>query len=104
MVGEAAGFQDLRFGFGIRNALVSGILAARSIIENQSYDALWRARLSPYLQASLVNRAVYGRIGLAKRWFWHATGKHSRPDNFMRRLYNFSPIHKAIYPFIASGK
>ncbi len=103
IVGEAAGFQDFLFGFGIRSALVSGILAARSFIENRSYDSLWQARLLPQLQASLVNRAVYGRFGVAKKWFWHLTGRNGRPDNFMRWLYNFSPLHRLIYPFVASA-
>lgn len=104
IVGEAAGFQDFLFGFGIRSAVVSGILAARSIIEKQSFDALWRARLLPHLQASLVNRAVYGRLRLAKKLFWYATGNNSRPDNFMRWLYDFSPLHRVIYPFVAARK
>jgi flavin-dependent dehydrogenase len=40
-IGEAAGFQDILFGFGIRNALVSAKPAAQSIIENRSYDDLY---------------------------------------------------------------
>jgi flavin-dependent dehydrogenase len=102
LVGEAAGFQDFLFGFGIRNALISGQLAAQSIIEGRSYDALWRARLLPHLRASAVNRAVYGRLSdVAKKGFWHLAGRSSRPDNFMRWLYSFSPVHRLLYPFVA---
>ena len=98
-IGEAAGFQDNLFGFGIRNALVSAKLAAQSIIENRSYDALWRARLLPHLKATLVSRTGYQGLGdFAKRGFWHLTGKNARPDRFMRWLYNFSPLHRALYP------
>jgi flavin-dependent dehydrogenase len=100
-IGEAAGFQDLLFGFGIRNALVSAGLAAHSIIENRSYDDLWRARLLPHLRASVVSRAVYAGLGdYAKRGFWYMTGKNARPDRFMRWLYSFSPVHRLIYPFV----
>ena len=42
-VGEAAGFQDYLFGLGIRYALTSGWLAARSILESRDFDELWRA-------------------------------------------------------------
>ena len=39
-VGEAAGLQDFLFGFGIRNAMVSGALAARSWLgESDHFDA-----------------------------------------------------------------
>ena len=102
LVGEAAGFQDFLFGFGIRNALISGVLAARSIIEGRSYDELWRVRLLPHLKASLINRAVYRRLGnVAKRGLWYMTGRNKRPERFMRWLYNFSALHQALYPFVA---
>jgi len=42
LVGEAAGFQDELFRFGIRYAVISGYLAARAIIDNLDYDALWK--------------------------------------------------------------
>ncbi|MGZ4780198.1 MAG: NAD(P)/FAD-dependent oxidoreductase, partial [Thermoanaerobaculia bacterium] len=58
-VGEAAGFQDYLFGLGIRYALTSGHLAARSILEERSFDALWSRELGPKQQTSLVNRFLY---------------------------------------------
>lgn len=67
-VGEAGGFQDYLFGLGIRYALTSGWLAARSIIESRDYDALWREALAPKQETSLVNRFLYeagGNLGLA---------------------------------------
>jgi flavin-dependent dehydrogenase len=67
-VGEAAGFQDYLFGLGIRYALTSGNLAARSILENRDFDDLWRAELGVKQETSLVNRFLYesgGNFGLA---------------------------------------
>jgi flavin-dependent dehydrogenase len=67
-VGEAAGFQDYLFGLGIRYALTSGHLAARSILENRDFDELWRAELGAKQQTSLVNRFLYeagGNFGLS---------------------------------------
>ena len=99
-VGEAAGIQDFLFGFGIRYAMISGKLAAQSIIKQQNYDELWRARLLPHLKASLVNRYIYNRFGnIAKRGLWYATGKASQPDRFMKWLYNFGALHKLGYYF-----
>jgi flavin-dependent dehydrogenase len=67
-VGEAAGFQDYLFGLGIRYALTSGWLAARSILENRDYDELWQRELGAKQQTSLVNRFLYeagGNAGLS---------------------------------------
>ncbi len=61
--GEAAGFQDYLFGLGIRYALKSGWLAARSILEERSFDALWEAELGAKQRTSLVNRFLYERGG-----------------------------------------
>jgi len=67
-VGEAAGFQDYLFGLGLRYALTSGYLAARSIIEDRSFDELWRSELASKQETSLVNRFLYeagGNRGLS---------------------------------------
>jgi flavin-dependent dehydrogenase len=67
-VGEAAGFQDYLFGLGIRYALTSGALAARSILEERDYDELWKSELGRKQQTSLVNRFLYetgGNFGLS---------------------------------------
>jgi flavin-dependent dehydrogenase len=67
-VGEAGGFQDYLFGLGIRYALTSGWLAARSILEGRDFDELWTGELGPKQETSLVNRFLYeagGNTGLA---------------------------------------
>ena len=67
-VGEAAGVQDYLFGLGIRYALTSGNLAARSILENRDFDELWTNELRAKQETSLVNRFLYeagGNAGLS---------------------------------------
>jgi flavin-dependent dehydrogenase len=67
-VGEAAGFQDYLFGLGIRYALTSGNLAARSILEDRDFDELWQRELGAKQETSLVNRFLYetgGNTGLS---------------------------------------
>jgi flavin-dependent dehydrogenase len=63
--GEAAGFQDALWGFGIRLAMLSGHFAARALLEGrpESYDRLWRERLGGVLRASIVNRFGFQRMG-----------------------------------------
>ena len=64
-VGEAAGFQDALWGFGIRIGMLSGHLAARALLEKhpESYDRAWRARLGGLLRTSIVNRYAFARMG-----------------------------------------
>jgi len=67
-VGEAGGFQDFLFGFGLRYALTTGHLAARSLMEDESYDTLWRTAFGAAQERSLVHRALYewgGNFGLS---------------------------------------
>lgn len=67
-VGEAAGFQDYLFGLGIRYALTTGHLAARSILEDVPFDELWRREVGPKQETSVANRFLYeigGNFGLS---------------------------------------
>lgn len=61
--GEAGGFQDYLFGLGIRYALVSGHLAARSLIEDTPFDDLWKDRFLPTMQSSVAARLLYESLG-----------------------------------------
>ena len=90
LVGEAAGFQDFLFGFGIRSAMLSGCLAARSVTTGESYDRLWRQRLQRLIRSSDVNRGLYARLGrIAYYGLWTVLGFGPRPDLVMRWLYNW---------------
>jgi flavin-dependent dehydrogenase len=63
--GEAAGFQDALWGFGIRIGMLSGHLAARALLARspESYDRAWQERLGGLLKTSLVNRYAFARMG-----------------------------------------
>jgi flavin-dependent dehydrogenase len=63
LAGERAGFQDALWGFGIRLAIASGVLAARCLLEGADYEERWRETLLPLLRAAAVNRAIYARFG-----------------------------------------
>lgn len=83
-VGEAAGFQDYLFGLGIRYALTTGNLAARSIIDGLDYDTLWQQSFVRKQETSLVNRFLYesgGNFGLA-----NFVRQASRATDFHRYL------------------
>jgi flavin-dependent dehydrogenase len=78
--GEAGGFQDYMFGLGIRYALISGHLAARSLVESVDYDRLWSERFQGMMRSSLANRLFYeaaGRYGL-RLFAWQASRRDFR--------------------------
>lgn len=63
VVGEAAGFLDYLWGFGIRYAIFSGVLAARALLEGADYQALVAREIGPLVQSSLLNRKLYDWAG-----------------------------------------
>jgi len=65
VIGEHAGFQDALAGFGMRYAIRSGALAARSIIDGSDYATAWQRELAPWLKAGIVNRFFYNLAGEA---------------------------------------
>ncbi|HUL93278.1 MAG TPA: FAD-dependent oxidoreductase [Burkholderiales bacterium] len=63
VVGEAAGFLDYLWGFGIRHAMLSGVLAARALLDGSRYEDFVTREIAPLVQCSLVNRKVYDLAG-----------------------------------------
>ncbi|MBQ0831865.1 MAG: NAD(P)/FAD-dependent oxidoreductase [Marinobacter sp.] len=98
LVGEHAGFQDALAGFGMRYALRSGILAARSLLEGNDYDSLWRRSLLPDIRQSIGNRLLYAKTGdWGRRAMFRrmATGD-ARP--MLAKLYRPSLLGRILYP------
>lgn len=98
VVGDQAGFQDALADFGMRYALRSGILAARSLIEGTDYTALWRQELLPLLRTGVSNRFIFNSVGERGRG-WALRGM-SRSDTAakLRRLYRPSGLTRLVYP------
>ncbi len=63
LVGEAAGFQDALWGFGLRYAMLSGYLAAKSILTGTSYFQLCKEEIRPMMETSLANRWLFAHLG-----------------------------------------
>ncbi len=88
--GEAAGFQDALFGFGIRYALLSGHLAghcsARGVPD--AYDRHWRRRFGAMLRSAHVNRRLYewGGAWAYRYLVWRVCGAR-QPRHWLRRFY-----------------
>ena len=97
--GEAAGLQDLVWGFGMRNAIRSGYLAAQSIIEGTDYTEMATKEFEKKLKASIVNRYVWEYFASGNyATIFNGLTKTSDPKRYMRSMHNFNPLQKMIYP------
>ena len=98
MIGEQAGFQDALAGFGMRYAVRSGHLAARSILDGTNYATLWHRELLPLLRVGVVNRSLFNGIGAAGRRL--ALTRLGRGDAglTLRRLYQPSMLSRILFP------
>src|SRR6266571_3822073 len=110
-VGEAAGFQDALWGFGMRYAMLSGSLAARSLVSGRldGYDRLWEERLGGLLRTGIVNRFLYGRLGArGYRGLAWLLDRTADPRSLLGRLYRPSLLARLLYPIarqaIRSGR
>jgi len=98
VIGEQAGFQDALAGFGMRYALRSGLLAAKSIIQGTDYTSLWRRELLPLLRAGAVNRFIFNLVGEPG---WRAAARRlTRADthSVLRRFYQPSTLSRLLFP------
>ena len=101
VIGEQAGFQDALAGFGMRYALRSGILAARSLLAGTDYTQLWRREFLPVLRTGVSNRFIFNCTGArARRWALRGLSR-SDTTHKLRRLYRPSLLTRLIYPLAA---
>lgn len=104
-VGEAAGFQDLFLGFGMKYALLSGYAAARSIVEEEDYDKICRGLFMDKQKASAANRLIYELSG---QWGYNYIANrlsNSRSSkSWLKDQYSFSLGKRLIYPFTKFAK
>lgn len=99
LLGERAGFQDPLAGFGIRYAIRSGILAARSLLDGANYNSLWRKDLMQLLRTGLANRFFVNLTG-DRGWRWILSHRLAKEDvcEAMRQLYRPTTLTQALYP------
>ncbi len=103
-VGEAGGLQDFMWGFGMRYAVTSGVLAANSILSGSDYDAEIKKNLLPLIKLSATNRMLLDRIGnrgfkwLANYWMRHQRKNRGEGLLFMKRIYQPDIFRRLLWP------
>jgi hypothetical protein len=96
-VGEAAGLQDLLWGFGIRTAIASGRLAARCILDGSDYGTQAEGGYGAWKRAGMVNRFLWEML----RWRSYAAVLRvfrRRARGRLRALYGYHPLQRMAYP------
>lgn len=100
-IGEAGGFQDYLWGFGMMYAMRSGYYAARSVIESKDFYELCQKNLFPQMKTSVVNRLFFKMLNnKSYRWLIkYYTKRIKYPVEFVRKLYNPSLFKNLLFPF-----
>ena len=95
IVGEAAGFQDYLYGAGIKFAMHSGYLAAKSLNDITKYKELVKKEIYPVQKIVVVDR-----------FFWEIFGNKSKKILFLLQKIThdkkiFKTIARFLYPLIS---
>lgn len=99
--GEAAGFQDPLWGFGMRYAMISGHLAGWAWIDGkpEAYDPSWQRRLGGALRSGMVNRWLYSLLrDRGYRVLLKRLARSGDPHEWLRRHYGPSVWKRWVYP------
>ena len=100
VVGEAAGFQDLFLGFGMKYAFLSGYVAAKSIMEEIDYDMAWKELFLGKQKASAANRLIYEISGQwGYNYIANRLGNSRSPKSWLKDQYSFGLSQKAHLSF-----
>jgi len=100
LVGEQAGFQDTLWGFGMRLAISSGVLAAQSLLNGENYDTLWQRDLKPQMETSVVNRALFSLTGkYGYGWLLRQLVTRSNLRESLRQQYQSSWPKRLLSPW-----
>jgi flavin-dependent dehydrogenase len=97
-VGEAAGLQDLLWGFGIRTAIRSGVLAAQCLLDGREYGREAAARFDPAHRAGVVSRAVWELARVGNYRLVMLAFRLASPYRLMRLSYSYKLPQRLLYP------
>lgn len=101
-VGEAAGLQDLLWGFGMRTAMRSGILAARCLLEGGDWEAMVDTQLGKSQQASVVNRFLWDLLRHGHHRLLMTMFRLGGPDALLHSFAGYNALQRALFP-VARG-
>ena len=96
-VGEAAGLQDVLWGFGMRYAITSGYLAAQSIISGKDYEETARKHFGNKLKAGIVNKYLMENL-LSRRDYSVFIDMAEFVKKSLYSMHNYNVLQRVVYP------
>ena len=91
VIGEAGGYQDYLFGFGMRMAMYSGLAAANKVCGEYSRARRIHRELNLKRKISFANRILYEQLSPASVCYWVERFHASKaPLNILRRAYDWN--------------
>ena len=100
IAGEQAGFQDAFAGFGMRYAIRSGVMSARTLLGEGNHDTAWRGALQPAIETSIVNRAVFSPLGnRGYRYLLRSQASSRDARAFLGRRYGADSARRLLLPW-----
>ena len=99
LIGEAGGFQDAMWGFGLRMAFHTGFLAAKALSENLDYWKLVEREIVPFCKSSIVNRLFYDLFRSKRyRYILSRMSKADDPIVYANELYAPTYFKRFLFP------
>ena len=91
------------WGFGMRYAITSGVLAAKSILGEGDYESEVRKNLVPLIKISATNRFLMNRMGdngfkMVARYWMRDQRKKGDGLEFMRWVYTPGIFRRMLWP------
>lgn len=95
-VGEAAGLQDFLLGFGMKFAIVSGYLAAQSVIYAKDYAKIANQHFGQRLRVGVVNKWLWENILSKKDYSLLLKFPNLIENSYL--IHNYTWFQQAMYP------
>ncbi len=99
--GEAAGLQDLLWGFGIRTAVRSGYLAASAVLRGADYPEFYResatATFGRWIKAGVVNRFLWEALRVGDYCLLLQI-LHRGGLRLLRSFYGYNALQRLLHP------
>ncbi len=96
-------FQDLLWGFGIRNAVKSGFIAFKSILDGnecKDYYKVAENYFKPKLNSGIVNRFIWEKLASYNySIILNRIHNSNDPLKYLNSFHNFTLLQKLTYPF-----
>tara|TARA_B100001029_G_C15046783_1_gene447725 strand:- start:10 stop:1077 length:1068 start_codon:yes stop_codon:yes gene_type:complete len=100
-IGEAGGFQDYLFGFGMNSAIYSSYLAIKSLTTNIDYINSINQNILPCMKASLINRYFYEKLSEKNKFkICKILSDSDNPLSIIKKRSNYSLKKKLMFKLL----